>query len=435
MKLLYKKKDSSKQMVLCLIAEINDDLWNLYNLLNIEDEVEAFTSRKVYKDSSNRSKGTEIKKFMMTICITNISFESESTNLRISGKNVKANEYVKIGQYHTFNIGLHEKIKIVKKKWDAIHNQKLKECTDIKETSEVAILLLDCGAANMYLLTENLCKSIFSVNKTIQKKREKNNISAYKKSIESFFQLVLQNVCGNLNFEKIKCVVLGGPGFFKNDFYDYIYKNSDKKNDKQMLNLKNKFIIIKTSSVYKDSLNEILNDETMKKKILNMKVVSHVSVLNRFYKYFDKNEEKICYGPSEIEYAASINSIESLLITEKVFRNSDVTTRKKYVKLVQNVKNSGGKVFIFSDNHTSGEQLNALTGIAAILKFPVFFDNKVLINNSGLTDQQNNDEFENDDDEEYGEENDADYADFNINDWDAGNDKRTDNFAAQNGSR
>lgn len=414
-------------MVLGLIAEINDDLWNLYNLLNIEDEVEAFTSRKVYKDSANRSKGTEIKKFMMTICITNISFESEGTNLRISGKNVKTNDYVKIGQYHTFNIGLHEKIKIVKKKWDVIHNQKLKECIDIKETSEVAILLLDCGTANMYLLTENLYKNIFSINKSIQKKREKNNMSAYKKSIESFFQLVFQNLWGNLNFEKIKCIVLGGPGFFKNDFYDYIYKNSEKKNDKHMLNLKNKFIIIKTSSVYKDSLNEILNDETMKKKILNMKVVSHVSVLNQFYIYFDKNEEKICYGSPEVEYAASINSIESLLITDKVFRNSDVVSRKKYVKLVQQVKNSGGKVFIFSDNHTSGEQLNALTGIAAILKFPVFFDNNVLSNSNNKENQIHNDHHHEKEEEDEEEENDdIKSVDLNINDWEENNDKRED---------
>ena len=37
-------------------------------------------------------------------------------------------------------------------------------------------------------------------------------------------------------------------------------------------------------------------------------------------------------------------------------RNSDVKTRKKYVDLVESVKDSGGEAFIFSSMHVSGER-------------------------------------------------------------------------------
>jgi protein pelota len=48
-----------------------------------------------------------------------------------------------------------------------------------------------------------------------------------------------------------------------------------------------------------------------------------------------------------------------------------VTQRKRYVKLVESVKENNGVVKIFSSMHVSGEQLGQLSGIAAILRFPM----------------------------------------------------------------
>ncbi|ANQ06176.1 Protein pelota-like protein [Plasmodium coatneyi] len=371
MKLLFRKRDN-EDMAFGLVAEEDDDLWHLYNLISINDEVETVTSRKVHKDIGNNTYATEIRKMRLTLMITKVDFDSVNNSLRLSGKNIKSNDYVKMGQYHTFEIALNEKIKIKKKNWDSVYKQKLEECTNVRMNSKVAILLVSCGEAQMYLLTENLCKHIFTLSKVIKKKREKNNNSLYAKSLGAFFQQLLQQLVKNVDVEKMQCIILGGPGFFKNDFLQYVYEKSEKKNDKDVLSMKSKFLIVKTSSVNRNSVNEILSSEQIKDQVLNMKVVSHMDVLNRFYKLFDKSEEKICYGDADVRYAASLQAIESLLITDRTFRNCDVVTRKEYVAMVSNVKNSGGRVFIFPDNHTTGEQLNALTGIAAILKFPVY---------------------------------------------------------------
>lgn len=45
--------------------------------------------------------------------------------------------------------------------------------------------------------------------------------------------------------------------------------------------------------------------------------------------------------------------------------------RKRYVRLVDDVKESGGDVRVFSSLHVSGEQLLQLSGIAALLRFPM----------------------------------------------------------------
>jgi len=38
------------------------------------------------------------------------------------------------------------------------------------------------------------------------------------------------------------------------------------------------------------------------------------------------------------------------------YRNSDITTRQKFVNLVNSVKDSGGSVHVFSSMHVSGER-------------------------------------------------------------------------------
>jgi protein pelota len=50
---------------------------------------------------------------------------------------------------------------------------------------------------------------------------------------------------------------------------------------------------------------------------------------------------------------------------------SDPKLRKTYVELVEGVQQKGAEVVMFSSMHESGQQLNQLTGIAAILTFPL----------------------------------------------------------------
>jgi protein pelota len=54
-----------------------------------------------------------------------------------------------------------------------------------------------------------------------------------------------------------------------------------------------------------------------------------------------------------------------------VCRVHDAVLRKRWVGVVESVEAAGGKVFIFSARHESGKQLEGLSGIAAVLRFPL----------------------------------------------------------------
>ena len=62
---------------------------------------------------------------------------------------------------------------------------------------------------------------------------------------------------------------------------------------------------------------------------------------------------------------------QTLLISDSLFRINSVEKRARYVSLVDGVVEAGGEALIFSSMHVSGEQLTQLTGIAAILRFPL----------------------------------------------------------------
>lgn len=115
--------------------------------------------------------------------------------------------------------------------------------------------------------------------------------------------------------------------------------------------------------------------------------------------------DRALYGPQQVEAAHERGAVQTLLISDKLFRSSDLQTRQRYVHLVEDVQNSGCEALIFSSMHLSGErktftrvnnrifsssflkkerlillillhpfpceaELNQLSGIAAILSYP-----------------------------------------------------------------
>jgi protein pelota len=88
----------------------------------------------------------------------------------------------------------------------------------------------------------------------------------------------------------------------------------------------------------------------------------------------DVDPEKAYYGYGHVYQADQELAVDTLLVTDDLFRSSDVLMRKKYVALVESVKQHGGTVFIFSSLHVSGKQLTQVSGVAAILRFALHLD-------------------------------------------------------------
>ena len=93
--------------------------------------------------------------------------------------------------------------------------------------------------------------------------------------------------------------------------------------------------------------------------------------MDDFLKHLDDDDYKSWYGEEEIFKAAELGAISSLLITDTKLHSGNVKGRKKYLDMMDSVERNGGTVYTFSTLHDSGEELEKLTGIACILKYPL----------------------------------------------------------------
>jgi len=106
-------------------------------------------------------------------------------------------------------------------------------------------------------------------------------------------------------------------------------------------------------------------------QIADTKAAKDVTVMKEFFNVLSENPDRAFYGIGHIKAAIEMEAVEKLLITDELFRAKNVDDRKKYVELVERVRESQGEVLIFSSLHSSGEQLSKMSGIAAILRFPM----------------------------------------------------------------
>lgn len=97
-------------------------------------------------------------------------------------------------------------------------------------------------------------------------------------------------------------------------------------------------------------------------------------ILEQFLLLLQSNPEKAVFGIKEVQYATDMRAIDKLLIVNSLLRSFNFEERKKIQILMNEIRDLGSEIFIFSDEHISGQKLKDITGIAAILKFPIDLD-------------------------------------------------------------
>lgn len=187
----------------------------------------------------------------------------------------------------------------------------------------------------------------------------------------------MQAILRHINFDTVKCVVIASPGFVKDQFFEYMFQTAVKTDNKVLLDNKGKFILIHSSSGFKHSLTgsyyyyfliktlyciifdillEVLQDGAVISAIEDTKAAGEVEALKQFYVTLRTEPAKAFYGKKHIEKANEAQAIETLLISDSLFRCNDVALRKEYVRIVDSVKEYGGDVKLFSSLHVSGER-------------------------------------------------------------------------------
>uniref|UniRef100_A0A8C8CGZ8 Protein pelota homolog n=1 Tax=Oncorhynchus tshawytscha TaxID=74940 RepID=A0A8C8CGZ8_ONCTS len=356
-----------------LMPEEAEDMWHTYNLLQIGDSLMASTIRKVQTESSTGSVGSSRVRTTLCLCVDTIDFDSQACQLRVKGTNIQENQYVKMGAYHTIELELNRKFTLAKKIWDSVVLDRIEQACDPTQKADVAAVVMQEGLANLVLVTPAMTLLRAKVEVTIPRKR-RGSCTQHEKALDRFYEAVMQGILRHINFDVVKCILVASPGFVKDQFMAYLFREAVRQDSKILLENRPKFMLVHSSSGHKYSLKGREHEHCslfMLCLLCDSQAAGEVKALEDFYKMLQHEPDRAFYGLAHVEKASEALAIDILLISDKLFRHQDVATRSRYVRLVDNVRDNGGTVRIFSSLHVSGEQLTQLSGVAAILRFPI----------------------------------------------------------------
>ncbi|KAJ2701964.1 Translation factor pelota [Coemansia sp. IMI 203386] len=373
MKLLQQQIEKDQSGFVRVVPEEPEDMWHIYNLIQKGDQLQASTVRGVKSESNTGSVTTDRVRLRLTISIEDVFFDVQAGALRINGRNIAENKHVGIGQYHTLDLEMNQPFTLSKREWDLISLQRIKDACDITKQADVAAVTMQEGLAVVCLLTQHMTVVRQRIEVAIPRKR-RGSTTNYEKGLQRFYEQIYRAIKQHIDFGVVKVVILGSPGFVRDQFFDYMMSQAVKAEDKAIIENKSKFLRVHTSSGHKGALEEVMRDPQIRSRLADTKATQEVRAMDDFYQMLNNNPDRAFYGYEDVRKAADNGAIGTLMVTDELFRAADIQTRRKYISLIEDSNASNANVLVFSSLHVSGEQLQQLAGVAAILNFPLAID-------------------------------------------------------------
>ncbi|MCQ5337518.1 MAG: mRNA surveillance protein pelota [Candidatus Methanomethylicia archaeon] len=338
-------------------VEDTEDMWHLYNLIDIGDNVCGYTTREI---RIAKGDGTEErcgrKRIYLCIEVEDVYFQSFTENLRIHGKIISCPDDIFIrGSYHTFSVKVGDRLKIIKKTWLSFHEERL-SLAEKKERKNAIIITIDEENADIFLVKDYYLHHYMSIPSHISGKYLEDN----KRSSErlKYLNNIAKEIMRLLEKEEYY-VIIGGPGFTKNDLFSIL-------KDKNI-----KVIIEEASSIGPAGAREILKRGALLKIFKESRLLRDIKLIDELLFRLAKKPNLITYGIEEVKRAVEQGAVDSLLISDKLFKKLNINEKLIIEEICKKVENYGGKVYFIGSEHEKGIQFFNLGGIAAFLRFPI----------------------------------------------------------------
>ena len=349
--------------------------WHANNLICPDDILRAHAIRRVVRTSNTGSTASERVHTDLTIRVTSTFFDPAASQLHVTGTVVKENSYVNMGQFHTLDLELNRAFTLVKPNgWDSVAAETLREALNEGAGDGLAAVVMQEGLANICVITDFRTVLKQRVEHTIPKKR--SGAGEMDSGTRAFYEKTLATLLRAVDFDRPRPLLLASPGFVAAEFKKYVLDQGNRKGDKKLLAVAREAVVVHSSSGHVHSLNEVLKSPEVQASMKDKKFSTETRLMDEFYQRLRQDDGRAWYGVAPVTRAVNEGAVGpgggTLLVNNSLFRNMDIVTRRKYVSLVDKVKEAGGEARVLSSDHESGQRLDALGGIAAILTYPLY---------------------------------------------------------------
>ena len=157
-------------------------------------------------------------------------------------------------------------IMIVKPVFDSMHVRKLNQIIQEQDVGQVIAITMEEGIAHIFCITQAKTLLKQKIEKAITKSRgamsAKKNAESKTKFFDHILAALYKEFCteGQNANQRIGCMVVGSPGFTRENFYNYLRDQADRKQSPFLKDLSAKCITCHCATGFKHSLKEILSN-------------------------------------------------------------------------------------------------------------------------------------------------------------------------------
>ncbi|MHC1626933.1 MAG: mRNA surveillance protein pelota [Methanoculleaceae archaeon] len=321
--------------------ETMDDLWHLSHLIHRGDLIFADTFRTVEQAADRiRPEKQEKKPVRLGIRVEKVSFQQNTGRLRVTGV---IENGIDIGSYHTVNLDPGREVSVTGY-WRPVDLERIERAVRVSEFGMVLILTIEEGEVELFRLRQFGPEQITTLTGGTGKGSDRS-------TREDLFRQAL-----SLISEGNQMVVVAGPGFVKDDFIAYV-----KRHDPGTAG---RIVPVETRRSGRGAVQEVIGQGVAERLLGDAQLAREVRAMEEVLKRIATGGA-VAYGWEDVKNAVEMGAVEEILVSDRCIHHRGVAAT------IERAETMNSRVTVLSSAFEPGEQLNALGGVAALLRFHI----------------------------------------------------------------
>lgn len=327
-----------------LVPDSFDDLYMLARVIGSGDRVTASTYRRFRPSEGDVG---EQKEVVIEVEVEKVEIDKNAQKLRVSGKirSGRPAEFIRLGSYHTINIGTGDSLVIAKEEWKGYILSMIKRAVADSRKPKLGVIAMDDEKASFAYVRGYGIDVITEIHSRLSKKMKEAD---YDKARSLYFDDIIKKAEGM----EVDIIVIAGPGFMKDDLKAYMEVKSIK--------IGKRLAYTSASDPERSGIREAIQSETVSKLLENEKVKREFDLLNTFLGGLSVGAS--FHGAEKIREALAEYRVSTILVNDSALNDPEVrdTLDIAYRQKVD--------IEVFNSDDDAGAQLKNFKNIAAISK-------------------------------------------------------------------
>jgi protein pelota len=305
-------------------------------------------------ESGGRAKAAERKKMWIQLRIITTEYKTYSSILRVHGTIEQAP--MDIGSHHTHLVEVGDEIELHSLSGFPEYDRLLlTETMTSDKKSNVSIIVVENDEIVLFEVTRRGLRE--GATWTMRGGGKRGDIRTSETVAKSFQQQVAKEILAATS-TKLP-MILCGPGHARERLRQVILAQDPQRTIR----------LVSTSMAGRPGANEIIREGLADELLSEHAISKEIQLLEEVWLRLSKNGA-VAYGENELSKAMNEGAIETLLVSADTLRNPEAMIDGTPVSTwIQGISDIGAELVQCSSDHDSGEQLNNMGGVIALLRY------------------------------------------------------------------